>query len=775
MTTKSQLLARAGLVACAFGAASPAFAVEQTMPADAGVAAQATETGATAVDAEIGIADIVVTAQRREESLQRVPVAVTALDATALRAQSIVQLSDIARVAPNVAISSSGNTAPTNALPVIYIRGIGQQDPAIYSDPGVPVYVDGVYVARSAGGAIDLPDIGRVEVLRGPQGTLFGKNAVGGAINVVTLTPGRNPGTNIDLTGGTYRLYQLRAVTNIAVNGQLGVTAALDAKHKNGFGDRLEFGTGRKLGRLGDQRHLSFRARARWAPTDRLTVDLSGDYTGYRDTATPGQGQLVPSGLLNLQNAIVPGSPVTPARVASGRYDNFSLNPARVRDRLGGGSTTIAYDLGGATIKSISAYRKAHDIFSRDADGAPAVYLEAFRDQRSAQFTQELQILGKAWDDRVDYIVGAFYLHDRSRAFDRALVTPQLFGARGGVFGAPTASQPPLALAQDRARDYADRQTTNSYAGYGQVTARLTDALGVTAGIRYTSERKRAVISSVSPASGIVYVAPTLREKTFKAWTPRFAINYQFSDRVLGYVSASRGFKSGGFNGRPSNLPSLTTFAPERVWSYEAGLKSEFLDRRLRVNLAAYRADYDDIQLSRQIIIGGVLVSDILNVDKTRILGGEAEVTLIPVPGLELGVAAGYTHSEYTRIAPGQGAVTPSGKIPYTPKVTANFSARYRIDLGSAGSLTPGVNYAYRSSTYTTPINSSFSFLPSFSLLSGRIAYAPEGGKWDVSLFGTNLTNKRYRISIGDSNGIGLLYNLFGPPRELGATVGVHF
>ena len=753
--TRALLLA--STTATALVCASPALA-------QAAAAAPVQSDGQAAPpQTEDGIADIIITAQRREESLQRVPLAVTAIDGAALREQNVSGLADIARIAPNIAISSSGYTAPTNALPVIYIRGIGQQDPAIYSDPGVPVYVDGVYVARSAGGAIDLPDISRVEVLRGPQGTLFGKNAVGGAVNIVTATPGRNTGTDVTLTGGSYALYEARGVTNLALSDQLGLTASFDAKHENGFGDRLEVGTGRRLGRLGDQRHLSGRVHARWTPTPALTVDLSGDYTHYRDTATPGQGSIVASGLLNLWNARVgvpSGKPISQAVAASGDYDNYSLNSGAVRDDLGGVSGTVAYDLGGATIKSITAYREAHDVFNRDADSTPAVYLEVFRDMRSKQFTQEVQLLGKAWDGRIDYIVGGFYLHDSATQFDNVILTPGLY---------PLIPDP----AQDRPRAYNDQQKTNSYAGYAQVTVRPVKWLGLTAGVRYTDEKKDAIVGVISPQSGIVYVPTQNLSGRWKAWTPRFAADVRISDDILAYVSASRGFKSGGFNGRPSNLASLTTFNPESVWSYEAGIKAEALQHRVRANLAVFRSDYDNIQLSRQTIIGGVLISDISNVASSRIKGVEGELVLVPTRGLEFNAAFGYTYNEYTKVQPGA-VVTAANKIPYAPEWTIAVSARYRIELGT-GTLTPSVNYAFRSSTYVTPNNSPVSRLPDYGLLSARLTYAPPGGRWDLSVFGTNLTDKRYLISVGDSTGIGLVYNVFGRPRELGATLGIHF
>jgi len=214
-----------------------------------------TQVHADATDDGSTLQEVVVTAQRREENLQRTPIAVTAFDAAGLLNNSVNTVADLGKLVPNLAISSSSYQTPSAALPVIYIRGIGQQGPAIYTDPGVAIYVDGVYVANSVGGAIDLPDIARVEVLRGPQGTLFGKNAIGGALNVVTQVPGQSPQTVFEASTGNYGLVHLRGYTNIAISDTFGITAAFDDKRQDGFGWRLAYPSGDRLGRLGDADH----------------------------------------------------------------------------------------------------------------------------------------------------------------------------------------------------------------------------------------------------------------------------------------------------------------------------------------------------------------------------------------------------------------------------------------------------------------------------------------------------------------------------------------
>ena len=208
--------------------------------------------------------------------------------------------------------------------------------------------------------------------------------------------------------------------------------------------------------------------------------------------------------------------------------------------------------------------------------------------------------------------------------------------------------------------------------------------------------------------------------------------------------------------------------------SYETGFKSDLLDHHVRLNVAAFRAAYSNIQLQRNILVGTTIVTDVNNVAKARIQGVEGELTIVPTAGLELAANIGYAHNEYTEIQPGA-VVTPTSKIPYAPQLTYSLSARYAIPLGAAGSLTPSINYAYRSHTFVTPANTPVSFIPSYGLLSGRLTYAPANGPWSASLFATNLTDKRYLTSVGDSSGIGIVYRILGRPREFGGSVTVKF
>lgn len=707
--------------------------------------------------------EVVVTAQRREEALQQTPIAVTALDAAGLRENNINTIADVANLVPNLAISSSGYTTPSAALPVLYIRGIGQQGPAVYTDPGVAIYVDGVYAANSVGGAIDLPDIARVEVLRGPQGTLFGKNAIGGAINVVTQVPGQNPQTDLEVSTGNYDLAHIRGFTNQAISDTLGVTAAFDIKRQDGFGWRLAYPSDERLGRLGDQDHMSGRLKARWTPVERLAVEVSADVSRYRDTATPSQTIVVPAANLTKWNNLV-GAPLgltySQADAASGRYDNFAENPQPVDDNIRGVKTTLEYDLGWGKLKSITAYRDASDSFSRDTDGSPIVYFEDTRHMHSRQTTEELQLLGNLFDSRLSYILGAFYLHDNASQQDVFYAMPGLFTADPNRNGSENVS-----------RDTKAQQTTFSRAAFIQGTWHLTDQLGLTGGVRYTAETKQATVFEQSLETGTVGLPNVHATGHWPATTPHASLDYQITPDTLAYISATRGFKSGGFNGNASNLAGFVNFQPETVWSYEVGLKSEFFDHHLRANLAAFRANYDNIQLN--LIQNGV--NTVFNAEGARIQGYEAELTAIPFGRLELFGTIGYVDDKYTKIQPAITLINYGNTIPYTPKYTESVGARYGLKLGDYGSLTPNVNFSYRSSTYTQPNNTAASYMQGYGLLSARIEYVPQRGNWDVSVFGTNLMDKRYVISAGDSTGSGIIVHLYGAPIEYGVHFAVHF
>jgi iron complex outermembrane receptor protein len=712
------------------------------------------------------LGEITVTAERREENLQKTPVAVTVLSADTLRSQNVSTFADIARTVPGLSISSASTTAPGSALPVVYIRGIGQQDPSIFQDPGVGIYVDGVYVARSAGASIDLPDIGRVEVLRGPQGTLFGKNAVGGALNIVTQAPSKTPEASLDASVGNYRLKDLSGFFSGPLAGNWQGSFAFNIRREDGYENRLSYPTRQDLGTQGGEKHQAARGRLRWEPTDDVTVDLSADYTRYRDESAAGIATVYPpTKIYSLWNTLVgipAGLPWTPANTETGgRYSTFATGPNYANDDIWGTSVAVTWRLAALTLKSITAYRHVEETYSRDSDGSPTPFFSAIGSHTLGQVTQELQLLGDAFEKKLDYIAGLYFLRETGSQSDLAIIAPGLYTA--------THNQ-----SLELGRLYGVDVATNSYAGFGQTTYHITDALSTTLGLRYTSENKSDVVSSFGTESGILYVAPTALSKTFGALTPKFGLSYQANEDVLIYASATEGFKSGGFNGRVSRPAGLTTFEPEKVWSYELGIKSTLLDQRLRVNFASYYMTYRDIQLAYFILTPQGVVNAVANVAAAHVDGLEGEVTALPLPGLEIGLSAARNYNNYTEIQPGA-QVSAGDKLPYSPAWTASAYLQYKIQIPGGSTLTPHADYSYKSSTFSVINNSPPSLLPQYSLLNARLTYQLPNGHWSIAAFGTNLTNRYYFVSAQDNTSASLLYQLLGRPREYGVDVHVTF
>jgi iron complex outermembrane recepter protein len=736
----------------ASGATNPVIAADDSLAASTSSAPETAQ----------ALEEVTVTAERRETDLQKTAIAVTALSQEDLKSRSVTNFSDLAGAVPGLSISGASTTAPGAALPVVYIRGIGQQDPSIFQDPGVGIYVDGVYVARSAGSTIDLPDINRVEVLRGPQGTLFGKNAVGGAINIVTRDPSEEATGSLEATGGDYRLVDVRGYFSGPLSEALQGSIATDLKSEQGYVDRLAYPSREVIGDQGAQNHRSVRGRLRWEPASALTVDFSADYTRYRDSSAAGIGFLTaPTSVYNLWNNSVAkpaGNPWTQANTNTGNfYQTFATGPNYADDDIEGTSATVTYKAAAATFRSISAYRYVNEEYSRDSDGSPADFFAATGSHKLHQLSEELQLFGQSFDDRLDWIGGLYFLRETGAEEDLALIAPGLYTLTHNS-------------ALELGRLYGVSVSTYSYAAFGELTYHLTDKLGLTAGLRETREHKAADVSSLGTESDTLYVPLTHRSDTFGAWTPKFSVQYQAADALLLYASASEGFKSGGFNGRVSQPAGLTEFQPEKVWSYETGFKLTALDRRLRLNVAGFYMDYSNIQLAYFILTPQGVVNAVESVAAARIDGVEAEVVAVPLEGLRIGGTVSTNNNYYSRIQAGA-QVMPGDKIPYVPEYQESAFIEYGARLPNGGELVPRADYSHQSKSYSVINNSPASLLDARTLVNARLTYRFPGGRWSLAAFGTNLGNERYYTSAQDNTSASLLYKLVGPPREYGATV----
>jgi iron complex outermembrane receptor protein len=779
----------------------------------AAVAAEAQQaTNETAV-----LEEIVVTAQRREERLQDVPLSITAFTATQLEQQSRTSIGDILELAPNVA--RSGGPSSTNDA-YFFIRGVGQGDNSVAVDPGVGTYVDGVYLGRLQGASLDLLDIARVEILRGPQGTLFGRNTIGGAINVTTADPGPEFGGTARLWAGSRDLYGGQATLNLPVTDTLGLRVSGHLRSQDGWGRNVYtdeiFGSGRTAGG---------RAKLVWTPADDLKITIIGDYSDFDGTPShqiltgfnaaagrvvlpiPPQAPVPPGGtrLPGTQGVLFTGTTPLGIRLpaalgqdrSADRGANFSSVPAQ-NDSTGGGlSATVSYSWDWAEVKSITAWRRTTNTGFTDLDATGFVFYDSFVDTTQSQFSQELQFNGSAFDDRLTWVTGAYFFNE-----DIDNLVEICIGSNTGVNG--------VAVRND-GRCLLNRQgidlSVQSRALFGQFNFTIVERLTLVGGLRWTSERKNqqfdaeldntdgvasllpfnnppvsfgpiprfgTVLPTVSPRNPALRV-PTAYKKTWTDLSPRIGLNFELTQDVLLYASYSEGFKGGGWTGRPSGTGAVQPYDPETVRSYEAGFKAELFDRRLRFNGAVFQSDYNQIQLLVLNPLSGLFETG--NAGNARIRGFELEAVAAPISGLTLNAGVGYLHNEYRSLNANVPAeIQLNDKLPLTPKWTINLGAQYRAELADLGSVTLRGDYSYRSSFSFQVGNDPLEIEDGYGLLNLRATFQTADERYGLSVYGLNVAGTDYLRSAQDSTAdLGTAFGGPGAPAEWGVELRVRF
>lgn len=708
-----------------------------------GAHAQTDETGASADTGQIS--EIVVTARRREESLQDTPIAVTALSAADLESRHIDTLTDVYRYVPNVQFSTaaSGSTGSSS----VFIRGIGQVDFITTAEPGVGVYLDGVYLARVTGAALDLADVERVEVLRGPQGSLFGRNTIGGAVNVVTRTPTDEFEGNVTASGGTQGRFSLMGRASGGLADGLSASISAMVRTDSGYGENLVPQSGdQELGRSED---FAGRIQLHAAPSDNTTLDLAFDYLDH--VGTPSPHTLVafqPSAATAAYNAAFPNNPIGPQFLNASPDLNAVQVNTRMVDNLEvyGVAFTAAHEFDNVTLKSITSYRHQEGESGQDFDGTPARFLDQFVVSRQWQFSQELQLSGETDDGRFNWIFGGYYFAEDGR-FDS---TVNLSGARLTIFTS---------------------NHTESWAGYGQASYELFPDFRVTLGARYTDETKR--LDDIATYFGTFpLVPPTDASDSFSNFSPKIGIDYQATQDLLLYASVTRGFRSGGFNGRPFAPTDLTSFDAETVTSYEAGFKSELADRRIRFNAAVFYNDYTDIQLTAVTNNGGTTVVQTGNAASAELYGFEAELEARPTRDLTLFGSVGYLHNS---LEEKQGFTFGATELPTAPEWTVSFGARYDAPLSDTLLLSLGADYSY-SDSFTPQFDPSpAARIPAYSLVNANISLRDEDDGWRVTLFAENLFDESYRTYAQTAGSQDATVAWFGPTRRLGVELSLDF
>ncbi len=718
--------------------------------------------------AEAGQNTIVVTARRREERLQDVPISVSALGQDALDARGFDAITDVEQTVPNLVFTpgqggNSGGIAP-------FIRGVGENDFIITADPAVGLYIDGVYVARTFGATTELLGVNRIEVLRGPQGSLFGKNTIGGAINVVSNIPGAVAKYEGDIRYGSYNTLRLRA----NVETPLSDTLALGISALGEFGEGWqEIPSGDNLG---NKNVVAGRALLHYdaAPFD---VVLSIDGLRRRQNAAP-------HSLLDF-NAdaffpILQNTFLEPCCTVPERIDRTDTNPELNRDITDAfnAALTVSYDIGDATLKSISGYRWVSAEFGRDGDASSTInYAGDFHDETAEQFSQELQFIAPVFAGRGNLLLGAYFFRENTTDDTRLIVADGLLDALQSApqplldaFGFTPGILPFL----DFNIDFDNRQKTTNYAAFANFTYDITDALSAEIGGRYTFERKRFTQDAVRIASGLPLipgVTPYTLEEDWDAFSPRASLSYDITPEVMTYASWSRGFRSGGFNGRPTAAAEVGSYDPEFLTAYEVGVKSSFGPTVL--NLAVFRNEYTDQQL---LVNKTNLNVTYENAGRSRIQGLELELATRVSPRFQIFAAVGLLDAKYLEFESFVNGVLTDltdRELKNAPEVTGSLSFAYTLPLTDELDARFRSDVSYRSQTFVDVENSPLR-TPDYAIvnLSAEFDLPPRG---TALRFGVdNVTDKQVIVAGFDGRAsFGFLEAFYSEPRRYSVTFSI--
>ncbi len=722
--------------------------------------------------------EVIVTARRTAERLQDVPVAVTAFSGAGIESRSVATLDEIAKYTPNIRFDGAAALSGGNYNATVFIRGVGQNDFAIFSDPGAGTYVDDVYYARSIGGVMDAIDIDSVQILRGPQGTLFGKNTIAGAVLISTKQPVMDSTEGqIEGTFGRFTRVDVKGSLNMPLaEGKSALRISAATINRTGYVKRLFDG-----GTQGDRSAQIARAKVRFEPNDAFTIDIGGDYTRAREASAPSDLLAVGNApgiagvpfLANYNAFVAPTLNIVapdgrrslnPSYITASPFTTWAGGPNKNDLDLWGLQAIVSYDFGEARLKSVSAYRDMQSYFTRDGDNTPYVFRQTTNRDDQWQFSEELQLTGKAMADRLSYVAGGFFFQEKASDIATADLAVGLWP--------PAVTTPPPSPAV-----FIQNYTNNrSLAAYGQLEFRLVPALAITLGGRYTTDRKRYTSINVRQRDLVKFVDVT-KETTFNKFTPHVSMDFKPTDDLLLYASYSRGFKQGGFNGRPlASDAEVTQYVPETLDSYEVGVKAQWLNGQLTTNIAAFTSTYENIQLT----VNQTPQNFVANAAKGKIKGLEFEGVVRPAPWMTLNAAVGYLYSRYTAVGQGLGPtqilpISLTSKFVKAPRWTANIGGELHRDFADGGVVSLRVDYSYYSRIYHDVGNSPIITDDGYGLLNARLSYSLAKKPWTLSVFATNLTNALYIVSGNVSGAFGLAEASYGRPREWGISASLKF
>lgn len=722
-----------------------------------------------------GIDTIVVTAQFRGQDVQETPLAITAVDAALMEARSQTNVEQLAQRAPSVSFSAGGQGGGAQTA-AVNIRGIGQNDFQFPNEPGVGIYIDDVYYGISFGTAFDLVDLDRVEILRGPQGTLSGKNSIGGSIKLFSRKPSDDPDAYVELTAGSFDRLGLKAATNVTlVPDKLYLRLTGVGRYVDGYLDRLDYecvtgdeapggnfqsGDDCVIGTEGGQEVLAGRAALRWIVNDRIENNLIADVTRDRSEASPAKAIFLPP---------IDGNDYTTGPEEYTNYSTYTGYPGEPNQYTfpaisyldsWGISNKLEVELSESLeLTSITAFRHADGKSAWDGDNSPVNISNNLSTFTHDQFTQELRLtayLGRTFE----VTGGGYYYTADSNIGGRVNV---------GIAGLDFVPNDPF--------------EQESISGFLHGVAHVTDRLNLTAGVRYTDESKTYTFSRTSPdpseptnplVAGLDGLSRSFEGDRID-W--RVAVDYEVVDDIRLYGQIATGFKGGGVNPRPYVASQLVPFDQETATSYELGAKTLLFDRLLRLNLAYYHTDYNDYQglVSSCPDIsppGFTFCSATRNVGDAKIDGFEVEFDARPVDGLSIDGSVSYTDFRFVSGLEGSGIVPGVTEAMFVPEWKYAVGAQYEAELGGGlGSLTPRLDWIWQSEMQSNIPNNVPGFLlgevESRGLLNARLTYRTEDEDWEFAVAATNLTDEFYYVNKYDRvSQSGNAYGMPGRPRE---------
>jgi iron complex outermembrane receptor protein len=702
--------------------------------------------------------EVLVTAQRRTTDIQRTAAAISAYSADDLAARSVVGVGDLANANSSMLVSMFQGEAQ------IYIRGIGYSSVIGGSDSSTAFHSDGVYISRSAGAVPAFLDVERVEVLRGPQGTLYGRNATGGSVNVISKGPTDSLDYDGKLTVGNYNLYRLEGAIGGPLTDRIGVRLAVERDTHSGYTTLYRpiadpVGLGSVKSGAEDQDSWMARLTVTARILDNLNATIKVDYYQASDDGVVWHYFGPGTSTNPVYQALVPPSIRSAPYSRSYGSDLQGFN----KPRSDGVSAKLAWNLGGYTLTSLSAYRKTHPYNRDDLDVSPVFGVDQLREEDQHQFSQEFQ-LNSPGSGFLQWILGAYYFNEAN-----AIRNEYFLPFTDALFGLP--NDPACCLLKLNGKT-----TTRAYAAFGEGTLSFSDRLQIVIGSRYSSETRGGandVVFVDAPVTAFDNVA-AFDDKRFTSFTPKAGLNFTLNDHAFLYASASRGFKSGGFN--PGSYQN-DAFNPEKIWAYELGGKLTLFDRRMHINTAAFYYDYTDLQI-QDVQNNNVIIR---NAAKAKVKGVELETTWLATSALRLDANLTWLNAEFSDGVlpdpkyPALGVQQLDGKkLPRAPDLKANCGAQYEFTIADQGSLALRADYSWQDKIYF----SAFNVLPlsekSYGWLKARATYNGRDGRWSLAAFVDNATNEKVatnKIFNGDIIGSTVVGSL-ALPRTYGIEFG---